>query len=123
MAEDNLVVSVDVRPNIKTMAGLQKIPDKVMYLVAHQVLEYSVPIIPMDTGAMRETSKGRGVQQMSSGSYYIGSYTGYAKYVWKMHDVNWTTLGTDGQWYARTMQRHGQTIINIAINKGWRQSM
>lgn len=125
MADTNLSVTVDIRPNIKTMAGLQKIPDRVIYIVARMTLDQtrSDGIIPKDSGRLRTSSMAGGVKKSSDNSYYIGSYTGYAKYVWKMHDVNWTTSGTDGQWYARTMERHGQTIIKNAIDRGWRQSM
>ena len=128
MAGNDLVVSVDIRPNIKVMSGLKVIPDRVMRQVARETLDRAYPIIPMSPpgaktrGQLRKTSMAGGIRG-SNGNYYIGSYTSYAKYVWKMHDVNWTTPGTDGQWYARAIQRHGQTIINNAINKAWRDVM
>lgn len=124
MAGNDLVVSVDIRPNIKVMSGLKVIPDRVIYTVARMTLDQtrSDGIIPRRKGTLRTSSMAGGVRG-SNGNYYIGSYTSYAKYVWKMHDVNWTTPGTDGQWYARTIQRHGQTIINNAINKAWRDVM
>lgn len=124
MASD-MYVTVDVRPNIKVMTGLAQIPDRVMYTVARMTLDQtrSDGIIPRDTGKLRTSSMAGGVKKSGDGDYYIGSYTNYAKYVWGMHDVNWTTSGTDGQWYARIIERHGQTIVKNAVDRGWRQSM
>lgn len=123
MASD-MYVSVDVRPNIKTQTGLAVIPDRIMYMVARMTLDQtrSDGIIPKDTGKLRTSSMAGGVKK-DFNSYYIGSYTNYAKYVWNMNGVNWTTPGSEGQWYARIMERHGQTIINNAINRGWRDVM
>lgn len=122
----NLGISVDIRPNIKVMAGLKTIPDRVIWNVARNVLDQSRSdgIIPKDTGKLRTTSMKGGVQKMSNGSYYIGSYTSYAKYVWKMpNGTNWSEPGSSSQWYTKTIERHGQTIIHNAINKGWRETM
>lgn len=115
-------VSVKVVSNTKTQAGLKVIPDRVMYSVARQTLDMSYSLIPRRKGKLRTSSMSAGVRG-SNGNYYIGSYTSYASYVWNMEGVNWTTPGTDGKWYARTIKRHGQTIINNAINKGWRETM
>lgn len=115
-------ITVNLQPNLKTMSGLKQIPDKVMYSVARQTLDLAYTTIPRDTGKLRTSSMSGGVKG-SNGNYYIGSYTKYASSVWKMENVNWTTPGTNNKWYARTIQRHGTTIMNNAINQGWRQSM
>ena len=116
-------VSVRLVPNTKTQAGLKRIPDRVMYSVARQTLDMSYPTIPRNKGKLRTSSMGGGVRG-SNGNYYIGSYTGYASHVWNMPDsTNWTTSGTNNKWYTRTLQRHGATIMNNAINKGWRETM
>lgn len=115
-------VSVKVVPNTKTQAGLKVIPDRVIYSVARQTLDMSYSTIPRRKGKLRTSSMSAGVRG-SNGNYYIGSYTSYASYVWNMEGVNWTTPGTDGKWYTRTLKRHGQTITQNAINKTWRDVM
>ena len=124
-------ISVRLVPNTKTQSGLKRIPDRVIWNVARDTLDKarSTEIIPMSPpgtktrGRLRSTSMAGGVRG-SNGNYYIGSYTGYASHVWNMPDsTNWTTSGTNNKWYTRTLQRHGATIINNAINKGWRDVM
>ena len=58
-----------------------------------------------------------------NGGYCIGSITDYASYVWNMEGVHWTTPGSNNKWYARTIQRHGETIKQIAITRGWSEVM
>ena len=118
---------VELKWNPKVKKGLKNIPDDILYLVAKQTLDMSVPSIPMSTkkntsGTLRRSSIAGGVRG-SSGDFYIGSYTKYAKYVWNMENVNWTTPGTNNKWYARTLKKHKATIVNNAINKSWRKDM
>lgn len=118
-------ITYNVVPNIKTMTGLKKVPDRVVFNVARITLDMArdTDIIPKDTGRLRTSSMAGGVRG-GNGNYYIGSYTDYASYVWNMPDsTNWTVTASNNKWYARTLERHGQTIINIAIDRGWRQSM
>lgn len=115
-------ITYNVVPDIKTMTGLKKVPDRVIYAVARQTLDLAYSTIPRDTGKLRTSSMAGGVKG-GNGNYYIGSYTGYASYVWTMEGVHWTTSGTNNKWYARTLERHGQTITMNAINQGWRQTM
>lgn len=115
-------INVKLVPNVKTQTGLSRVPDRVVYSAARQTLDMSYTTIPRRKGRLRNTSMGAGVRGSNS-NYYIGSYTSYASSVWKMENVNWTTPGTNGKWYARTLQRHGTTIMRNAINQGWRQVM
>lgn len=123
-------VSVQVVPNPKTMAGLKVLPDRVMYQIARQTLEMArsvlIPKSPAGTktsGNLRTSSMAGGVQG-SSGNYYIGSYTSYASYVWNMPDsTNWSFTGSGNKWYTRTLKKHGKTITETAINRGWSESM
>jgi hypothetical protein len=87
-------------------------------------LDLSYPIIPKDSKKMAISSKAGGVRG-GNGNYYIGSYTNYAKYVWKMpqSQTNWTTPGTGNQWFARALKKHSSTIINNAINNAWKEDM
>lgn len=120
-------VSVEFKWNPVVQKGLQKIPDDILYEIAKQTLDLSVPMIPMSKkighyGTLRRSSINGGVRG-GKGDYYIGSYTKYAKHVWNMENVNWTTPGTNNKWYARTLKKHSATIINNAITKSWRKDM
>lgn len=115
-------VTCEVVPNTRTMNGLKRLPDKVIYSVARQTLDLSYPIIPRDTGRLRTSSMSGGVRG-GNGDYYIGSYTSYASYVWNMEGVHWTTSGTNNKWFTRGLKRYGAVITNNAINQGWKDTM
>ena len=115
-------VTYEVVPNQRTMSGIKRLPDRVMYLVARQTLDLSYPIIPRDTGKLATTSMAFGVNRISDG-YCIGSITDYASYVWNMEGVHWTTSGTNNKWFTRGLKRYGATITNNAINMGWKDAM
>lgn len=107
---------------------LSTIPDKVMFAIARQTLDMSIPIIPKSnevnhSGTLR-TSSGRGesgVHRDGEG-YYIGSFTDYASYVYTMDDntTNWTTPGTHSQWFGRTIRENGKVILENAVNETWK---
>lgn len=120
-------VSVEFRFNQKVLNGLKIMPDDVLFEIAKQTLDLSVPMIPMSkivghSGTLRRSSISGGVRG-SRNDYYIGSYTNYAKHVWNMEGVNWTTPGTNNKWFARTLKKHSTTIINNAVYKSWRKDM
>lgn len=121
-------VDAELRLNPKVMNGLKRIPDDILYTIAKETLDYSQPIIPMSkmknhAGTLRRATSSGGVKG-GNGDYYIGSYTNYAKYVWKMpSSTNWTTPGTNNKWFARTLKEKGSVITNSAINKSWRKDM
>lgn len=118
---------VEFKWNNKVKNGLKKIPNDVLYLIAKQTLDMSSPLIPMSkikghSGTLRRSGFSRGVRG-GDGDYYIGSYTKYAKYVWNMEGVHWTTPGTNNKWYARTLKKHSKVIIDNAINQSWKKDM
>ena len=120
-------VQVELRWSPKAKSGLKNIPNDILYTIAKQTLDMSVPMIPMSkikghAGTLRRSSISGGVRG-GKGDYYIGSYTKYAKRVWNMENVNWTTPGTNNKWYARTLKKHSSTIINNSINQSWRKDM
>ena len=121
-------VTAKFEPNLKTERNLSKLPDEVLKEVALQTLDFAYPTIPLsnrkNSGKLRLTSKEHGAQK-GYGGYYIGSFTDYASYVWKMSQTktNWSTPGTGSQWYARTLKKHGKTIIDNAVNKAWKDNM
>ena len=121
-------VTAKFEPNLKTERNLERLPDEVLKAVALQTLDFAYPTIPLsdrkNSGKLRLTSKEHGAQK-GYGGYYIGSFTDYASYVWNMDNdrTHWTTKGTGSQWYARTLKKHGKTILNNAVNKAWKDNM
>lgn len=120
-------VSVQLKWNPKVQNGLKVIPDDILFSIAKQTLDMSVPMIPMSNikghaGTLRRSSQSGGVRG-GNGDYYIGSYTKYAKRVWNMENVNWTTPGTNNKWYSRALKKHQKVIVSNAINQNWRKDL
>lgn len=118
-------VSVKLQWNKKTYSCLKEMPSDVLYLMAKQTLDLAQPMIPMSntknhSGTLRRSSLVGGVRQDANG-WYIGSFTMYASSVWKMSGVNWTTPGTNNQWYVRTLKEHQELLTRNAIDKAWRK--
>lgn len=121
-------VIASFEPNVLTEKKMKRIPNEVMFAVAKETLDMSIPHIPMsDTvnhaGTLRRSS-GRGesgVHPIDNGCY-IGSFTDYASYVWNMDDMttNWTTSDTHSQWYAWTLKQYGKVILENAVNETWK---
>ena len=57
----------------------------------------------------------------SNKEYGLGSGVDYAKYVWKMRNVNWTNPSTIDQWYYGIMNKNGATILAQAGAKALRE--
>jgi hypothetical protein len=97
-------------------------PDTIVYQVARMTLDMSYTTIPLsnrkNAGQLRRTSMAAGVRG-SNENYYIGSYTDYAKYVWKMpnESTNWSTPGTNSQWYLRYWNKSGKSVINTVLER------
>ena len=114
-------VEVKWRPRAKNRI-LNEYPDSIIYQVASMTLDMSYTSIPMskkkDKGKLRQTSKAAGVRG-SNKDYYIGSYTDYAKYVWKMsnNDTNWSTPGTNSEWYKRFWDKSGVSVLNTVVER------
>ena len=120
-------VSAELKWNPRVKKGLKQVPDTVLWHVAKQTLDMSVPMIPMSNtknhaGTLRRASISGGVRG-GSGDYYIGSYTEYASYVWKMTGVQWTTPGTNNKWFERTLKKHSKTIVDNAVHKAFRKDL
>lgn len=113
-----------VELNEHTHKALKEMPDDVLMGVAKITLDLTYPIIPKDTKRMALETFSNGVRG-GDGDFYLESSPGYASYVWNMNDdtTNWTTPGTHSQWFARTLQEKGKTIIDMAINQAWKENM
>lgn len=117
---DNLQITAKLEWNKPILRGLQLISDKGMYMIARETLDRSETLIPKDTGKMRTSSMSGGVRG-GSGNYYIGSFTDYASSVWDMNGVNWSEPGTTNQWFIRTLERYGASIVDNALSKYWKE--
>lgn len=106
---------VDLNPALQK--NLTKVSDRIIYAIAKDTLRQSESVIPMRTGKMRNSSMKAGVKGSNS-DYYIGSYTGYAKYVWKFPDnTHWTTSGTNNKWFARVWEEKKALISKNAVGR------
>ena len=118
-------------PNLKTEHNLEKLPDEILFTVARETLDYSIPHIPMSkmkdhAGTLRRSSgTGESGVHKTSGGYYIGSFTTYASHVWNMDDLttNWSTPNTHSKWFAYTLRQYGQTILDNAVKQEWKENM
>lgn len=97
-----------------------QVSDKIMYTVARITLDTSYTSIPLSNskgrGKLRQSSMSAGVRG-SEGNYYIGSYTSYAKYVWNMENVNWSTPNTFGKWYEENWKKNKTNYMKQAIER------
>lgn len=112
-------------PNLKTERNLSKLPDQVVFGVAKNTLDLTISkeFIPRKSKDMLRSSEAGGVRGSNS-QYYIGSFTDYASYVWKMpQSTNWTNKQSKSQWYAYTLKVYGKTILDNAVNKAWKDNM
>lgn len=112
---------VEFVPDKQTERTLNTVGDKVAYAVARQTLDYTIPHIPMSrgkstSGQLRRSTSAYGVRG-SNGNYSIGSVTSYAKYVYAMQNVNWTTPGTFGKWFHTIYKQKGTLMLKDALNK------
>lgn len=109
--------SVEIKLNPSLNQKLTQKADKIIYEIANETLKATKLGIPLRTGKMRRSSMTAGVKGSNS-NYYIGSYTNYAKYVWKMDDnTNWTTPGTNNRWFERTWKNAKDRITRYVIER------
>lgn len=113
-------------PNLKTEHNLEKLPGEVMYTIAREVLDVtdSLQYFPVLSGTLERSSMASGVRGQDN-EYYIGSFTEYSSIVWNLpqETTNWTNPTTKSQWYAYTLKKYGQIILDTAINQTWKENM
>lgn len=114
----NIGFKINGSENQDTKEQLKTMPDKVIRLVAQEVLDRSYSLIPKDTKQMALSSKSKGVTG-ANGNYYIGSYTKYAHSVWNMdpETTNWTEPGTTSKWYLVGWKKYRTAIMTDAVNR------
>ena len=116
-------MNVDV--NFKWQPGaknkIEQAPKKMLYDIARITLDTTYQNIPLsnnkNSGKLRTSSINGGVREDNQG-YYIGSYTNYAKYVWKMGaNTKWSTPNTFGKWYAEVYRKQYNNINKQAVER------
>lgn len=112
-----IVQSVTFKWNNETKRRLQEFPDKVVKEVAIRTLDLSYGLIPKDTHTMARETKEFGVRGTNK-NYYLSSPTDYASYVYVMPSgTQWSEPGTTSQWFKKTWKRHGNNLINQAVER------
>ena len=115
----NVDVNFKWQPGAKSK--IEKTPKKMLYDIAKITLDMSCQNIPLsnrkNSGHLRISSANGGVREDNQG-YYIGSYTNYAKYVWKMGgNTKWSTPNTFGKWYAEVYRKQYNNINKQAVER------
>ena len=97
---------------------ITKYEDRVVYYSAVLTREYtkSMSAYPYLTGEL-ERQEVRAPITGSNGSYNLLDGVDYAKYVWKMTNVNWTNQSTKPQWYKTVFRQKEKTIIDTAMQR------
>jgi hypothetical protein len=92
--------------------------DKTVYNVAVETREEtkSLNAFPVRTGTLQREEVAQEIIGNNK-EYGLGAGTSYAKYVWKMENVNWTNKSTLPHWYYTVFNKKGATILTNAINK------
>ena len=117
MGSSEITYTIDLNKN--TFYKIETLPSKILYSMASATLSTAMPTIPRDTGKLRQETSAYGVKQHDKEDFSISSKNcNYAKYVVKMPDnTHWTTPGTHGQWWYRTIKRMDKIILSNAVNQ------
>lgn len=96
---------------------IEQMPNRVVYGIARATLDQvgSMQVTPYLTGNMERTMYAGGVKKDAEG-YYIGNFTDYASYVYKMpQSTNWTRPGSRTHWFENVWLQKGEAITNETI--------
>jgi hypothetical protein len=90
--------------------------DKTIYYAAVLTREYTknMQAYPHLTGELEQQEIKAPIKKSGNGAYALLDGTDYAKYVYKMTDVNWTNPRTQPQWYSTIFRRKEKTIVDKA---------
>jgi hypothetical protein len=91
--------------------------DKVVYDTAVLTREYTkgASAFPRLTGELDRQEIASSIVG-SNAEYGLTAGVDYARYVWKMKDVDWTNKSTQPQWYFTTFKNHAEKIVNQAVS-------
>ena len=95
---------------------INKFEDRVVYNTALATREYvkSRNAYPYLTGRLARSEIASPIVG-SNKTYGLTSGVDYAKYVWRMKDVNWTNPSTKPQWYYGAFKEKGYGFVTNAV--------
>ena len=95
---------------------INKFEDRVVYNTAKFTREMtsSSNAYPYRTGALRRSESTNPIAGGNK-TYSLTGGVDYAKYVWKMTNVNWTNASTKPQWYYNEFRSTGAVIVAGAV--------
>lgn len=107
--------------NDRTKIMLSQAPEKILRQIARQTLDFtgSTKVTAYKTGKTEQSMFSQGVQGDYERGFYIGNFTDYAMYPYKMGNVNWTNPSTQPKWFEYVWDKYGKGIIDNAckVNK------
>lgn len=112
---------IDFNISKKIVPTLEHVTDKQMYSIARKTLDATNQKVPRFKGFLRNSTSGFlgvGVVKLGNQNYEIGSAMDYASDVYMYpENTNWTTPGTNNQWFIRAWQQFGKNIVKIVLSK------
>jgi hypothetical protein len=90
--------------------------DKVVYYSAVLTREYTknMNAYPRLSKELEQQEVRAPIKKQQKGVYALLDGVDYAKYVWKMTNVNWTNPNTQPQWYENVYKKKQKTIMSKA---------
>ena len=103
-------------------AQINQFEDKVVYDIALYTREFTKNsnAFPYLTGELMRSEVALPIMG-SNKSYGLGAGVDYAKYVWKMENVNWTNPDTEKQWYYSEFEKHHANIVSMAVSSALKE--
>lgn len=110
-------VSATLKWNEKIKIKLQNAPEKIMYQIARQTLDYtgSNKVTAYKSGKTEQSMYSHGVEGNFQDGFYIGNFTDYAMYVYPKSNVTWTNPNTQTRWFEYIWKKYGSSIVDNAI--------
>lgn len=114
-----MIVEAEFKWNEKTKILLGEAPEKVLFAIARQTLDYTgtSKVVAYRKGKTEGTMLSEGVKGDFNSGFYIGNFTDYASYVYVKEGVNWTNPNTKTKWFEYIWKKHGKTITQNAIKE------
>jgi hypothetical protein len=109
------MISVKITKDIPE-EQITEFEDKTVYYVAVLTREYTkgARAYPHLSGELEAQEIRSPIKKAGLGVYSLLDGTDYAKYVYKMTNVNWTNPRTQPQWYSTIFRRKEKTIVDKA---------
>ena len=101
---------------------INQFEDRVVYNCALYTREYTkgTSAYPRLTGTLERTEIASPIMG-SNKTYSLNGGVDYAKYVWRMTNVNWTNKATRPQWYYTTFKNHAEKVVSQAVSSALKE--